>query len=295
MSVETTSLSPKTKPSQRGDGRRSYLHLVWLQFCKDRIAVIGAIVLAILFSLAIAAPLVATHDPHAIDLSIDANHLFGTDDSGRDWFSRALYGARVSLSVALMAVCISITIGTLVGSMSGFFGGIVDTLLMRFVEVLLSLPLFLIILIVQTMLPPSMYSLMLVIGLTSWMNVSRIVRGEVMNLRKQEYIEAARVTGLSNWRIVTRHILPNTVSSIIVAATLSIAYAILTEAALSYLGLGVPLPEASWGNMLQKGISRLQLAPWLVIFPGLLISITVLSFNAVGDGLRDAFDPRVRK
>jgi peptide/nickel transport system permease protein len=293
-----------TVPSlERGDQRapRSYASLIWRQFRRDRVAVAGAIVLIVFFTAALFAPLVAPYDPNAIDLRPEANlaspsldHLFGTDDAGRDWFSRAVFGARISLSVAFAAVVISISIGTVVGAVSGFFGGLVDVILMRIVEVLMSLPLFFVILIAQAMLPPSIFTLMFVIGLTSWMGVTRIVRGEVLGLRHLEYVEAAQAIGVPRYQVLIRHILPNASGPIIVAATLSVAYAILTEAALSYLGLGIPLPDPSWGNMLQKGLTRLQPAPWLVLFPGLMISITVLAFNAVGDGLRDAFDPRMK-
>ena len=282
--------------------QRSYVSMVWRQFRRNYPAVTGAVVLLLLSVIAAAAPWIAPYDPNAIDLSPQANlaapsraHLFGTDDSGRDWLSRAIYGARVSLSVAMAAMLISISLGTAVGALSGFLGGWVDIVLMRLVEVLLSLPLFLVVLIAQSLLPPSIFTLVWVIGLTSWMRVSRVVRGEVMAVRAMEYTEAARAVGVGHGRMLVRHILPNTSGPIIVAATLTIGYAILTEAALSYLGLGVPLPEPSWGNMFQKGISRLRLAPWLVMVPGVLITITVLAFNAVGDGLRDAFDPHMNR
>lgn len=278
-----------------------YLLDVWARFVRNRLSAASLVVLLVLFLAAAFAPLIAPSDPNAIDLREEMNlaapsleHPFGTDDSGRDWFSRALYGARVSLAVAFAAMLISTTIGTVVGSLAGYFGGTVDTLLMRLVEVLLSLPLFFLILIAQALLTPSIFNLMWVIGVTTWMNVSRIVRAEVMAIRATEYLHAAEAIGVPHARRIVRHVLPNATGPIIVAATLSVAYAILTEAALSYLGLGVPLPDPSWGNMLQKGLTRLQTSPWLVLFPGMLISITVLAFNFVGDGLRDAFDPLMK-
>lgn len=281
--------------------RRHYLLDVWARFVRNRLSAASLVVLVVLILAAAFAPLIVPRGPNAIDLSREMHlaapslaHPFGTDDSGRDWFSRALYGARVSLAVAFAAMLISTTIGTVVGSLAGYFGGAADTVLMRLVEVLLSLPLFFLILIAQALLTPSIFNLMWVIGVTTWMNVSRIVRAEVMAISATEYVQAAEAIGVSHRRRILRHVLPNATGPIIVAATLSVAYAILTEAALSYLGLGVPLPDPSWGNMLQKGLTRLQVAPWLVLFPGILISITVLAFNFVGDGLRDAFDPLMK-
>jgi peptide/nickel transport system permease protein len=279
-----------------------YLVDVWRRFKQNRLALAGLIVLIVLVGSAILAPLITTGSPNTADLrpemslvSPGADHLFGTDDAGRDWFTRSLYGARVSLMVGFFAMAISILIGTTFGCISGFFGGIVDTIMMRLVEVLLSLPLFFLILIAQSLLRPSMWNLTWVIGVTTWMNVSRIVRAETLSIKTTDYLEAANAIGVPPVRRMIRYVLPNIIGSIIVAATLSIAYAILTEAALSYLGLGVPLPDPSWGNMLQKGLTRLQTAPWLVLFPGLLISLTVLAFNFVGDGLRDAFDPLTKR
>lgn len=277
---------------------RHYLVDVWRRFRSNYLALAGLIVLIVLVGSAIAAPLISTGEPNKADLRPEVSlvgpsfdHFFGTDDAGRDWFTRSLYGARVSLLVAFFAMAISIAIGTTVGCVAGFFGGWVDTLLMRLVEVLLSLPLFFLILIAQALLGPSIWNLTWVIGVTTWMNVSRIVRAETLSIMTTEFLDAANAIGVPPARRMIHYVLPNIIGSIIVAATLSIAYAILTEASLSYLGLGVPLPDPSWGNMLQKGLTRLQTAPWLVLFPGLLISLTVLAFNFVGNGLRDAFDP----
>jgi peptide/nickel transport system permease protein len=277
---------------------RHFMVDVWRTFKRNRMALAGLIVLTVLVAAAIAAPLISTGKPNEADLRPEMNmlapswqHPFGTDDAGRDWFTRSLYGARVSLQVGFFAMAISILIGTSWGVTAGFFGGIVDTVLMRVVEVLLSLPLFFLVLIAQSLLKPSVWNLTWVIGVTTWMNVSRIVRAETLSIQTTDYLDAANAIGVPPIRRMWRYILPNIIGSIIVAATLSISYAILTEAALSYLGLGVPLPDPSWGNMLQKGLTRLGTAPWLVLFPGLLISITVLAFNFIGDGLRDAFDP----
>ena len=297
--METTTTLEGGAFSRSGQGKPHHFMVdVWRSFKRNRLALAGLIVLIVLVTAALAAPLITTGEPNKADLRPEMNmqapswdHLFGTDDAGRDWFTRSLYGARVSLLVGFFAMAISILIGTSWGVTSGFFGGVVDSIMMRIVEVLLSLPLFFLILIAQSLLRPSMWNLTWVIGVTTWMNVSRIVRAETMSIKTTDYLDAANAIGVPPMRRMTRYILPNIIGSIIVAATLSIAYAILTEAALSYLGLGVPLPDPSWGNMLQKGLTRLGTAPWLVLFPGLLISLTVLAFNFVGDGLRDAFGP----
>ncbi|MGH2548431.1 MAG: ABC transporter permease [Thermomicrobiales bacterium] len=298
--METVSTPVNTQIFERvsHSAGRHYLVDVWRRFRRNYLALAGLIVLIVLVGSAIAAPLISTGEPNKADLRPEMSligpsfdHYFGTDDAGRDWFTRSLYGARVSLMVAFFAMAISIAIGTTVGCVSGFFGGWVDTLLMRIVEVLLSLPLFFLILIAQALLGPSIWNLTWVIGVTTWMNVSRIVRAETLSIMTTDFLDAANAIGVPPARRMIHYVLPNIIGSIIVAATLSIAYAILTEASLSYLGLGVPLPDPSWGNMLQKGLTRLQTAPWLVLFPGLLISLTVLAFNFVGNGLRDAFDP----
>jgi peptide/nickel transport system permease protein len=278
---------------------QSYIQLAWRRFRKNRLASISAAVLIFMTVAAGLAPVIAPYDPTAIDLSptgilqpCSASHYFGTDDLGRDGFSRALYGARISLSVGFVASFTAVTIGTLVGAIAGMFGGWLDNLLMRSVDILLSVPLFFLIMISQTMMDPSIYTVMAIIGVTSWMSVARLVRGEFLNLRSSGYVTAAVVVGARRTRIAWKHILPNASNTIIVAATLRVAQAILTESALSFLGLGVQPPNASWGSMLQKGLTRLLDAPWMVWFPGILISITVLAFNFVGDGLRDALDPK---
>lgn len=299
-SVPTTLDNPLLDRAARVQSRH-YLVDVWRRFRRNYLALAGLIVLVVLVGAAVAAPVITNGEPNKADLRPEmslvgpnVDHLFGTDDAGRDWFTRSLYGARVSLLVAFFAMAISIAIGTTVGCAAGFFGGWVDTLLMRLVEVLLSLPLFFLILIAQALLGPSIWNLTWVIGVTTWMNVSRIVRAETLSIMTTDFLDAANAIGVPPARRMVHYVLPNIIGSIIVAATLSIAYAILTEASLSYLGLGVPLPDPSWGNMLQKGLTRLQTAPWLVLFPGLLISLTVLAFNFVGNGLRDAFDPLTR-
>lgn len=256
----------------------------------------GLIILGIFALLAIFAPMVAPYDPTEIiesqTLAPSLSHVFGTDDLGRDIFSRAVYGARISLTIGLVAVSISVIIGTLMGALSGYYGGWIDNLIMRFVDIMLAFPSIFLILAIQAMLTPNIYNVMIVIGLTSWMGVSRLVRGEYLRIKELSYIEAARAIGCSDLRIMFRHILPNASGPIIVAATLGMAGAILTESALSFLGMGVQPPMSSWGNMLMDSQAYMRDAPWMAIIPGLLILITVLSLYFVGEGLREKLDVR---
>jgi peptide/nickel transport system permease protein len=222
------------------------------------------------------------------------HHWMGTDQYGRDVFSRLLYGSRISLAVGLVAVSIYIFIGTFVGAAAGYYGGLVDMLLMRLVDILLCIPTFFLILMVIAFVGPSIINVMVIIGLTSWTDVARLVRGEVLSLKEREFVQAAKVIGMKDIRIIMKHILPNAMGPILVVATLGIGGAILTESALSFLGLGVQPPTPSWGNMLQEGKDHLTDAWWLVTFPGLAIFITVLGYNLLGEGLRDLLDPRLR-
>ncbi|OGB89680.1 peptide ABC transporter permease [candidate division WOR-1 bacterium RIFCSPHIGHO2_01_FULL_53_15] len=262
----------------------------------NRQALFGAALLGFFVILAIIAPLIAPYNPDEIvesqTLAPSLSHLFGTDDLGRDLFSRALHGARISLTVGFVAVLISVLIGTLFGAVSGYYGGFLDSVIMRFVDVMLAFPSIFLILAIQSMLTPNIYNVMAVIGLTSWMGVARLVRGEFLRIRELQYVEAARAIGCSDPRIIFRHILPNAQSPIIVAATLGMAGAILTESALSFLGLGVQPPMASWGNMLMDSQAYLFDAPWMSIIPGLLILLTVLSLYFVGEGLREKLNVR---
>jgi peptide/nickel transport system permease protein len=218
----------------------------------------------------------------------------GTDQYGRDVFSRLLYGSRISLAVGLVAVSIYVFIGTTIGSIAGFYGGWIDGLLMRFVDIVLSIPTFFLILMVIAFVGPSIINVMVVIGLTSWTDVARLVRGEILSLKEREFIMAARVIGMKDSRIILRHLLPNAMGPILVVTTLGIGGAILIESSLSFLGLGVQPPTASWGNMLLEGKEHLTDAWWLVVFPGFAIFLTVMGFNLLGEGLRDLWDPRLR-
>ncbi|MFH1386821.1 MAG: ABC transporter permease [bacterium] len=253
-------------------------------------------ILGLFIVLAVIAPLIVPYSPDdIIEKEIQGpslRHFFGTDDLGRDLFSRALYGARISLTVGLVAVIISVLIGTLFGALSGFYGGWLDALIMRGVDVMLAFPSIFLILAVQAMLTPNIYNVMVVIGLTSWMGVARLVRGEFLRIRELSYVEAARAIGCSDLRIILRHILPNASGPIIVAGTLGMAGAILTESALSFLGLGVQPPMPSWGNMLMDSQAYMFDAPWMAVIPGLLILATVLSLYFVGEGLREKLDVR---
>lgn len=257
------------------------------------------IVLGVTFA-AVFAPLIAPFDPNELHLDAIlkapcAEFPLGTDRLGRDVLSRLLYGGRVSLWVGFVAVGISISIGALLGLVSGYFGGLVDEIVMRFVDIMLCFPSFFLILAVVAFLEPSLFNIMVVIGLTSWMGVARLVRAETLTLREREFVSAARLAGTSTWRIMTRHILPNAMAPVTISAILDIGGAILIESGLSFLGLGVQPPQASWGNMLMDGKSVIEEASWLSLFPGLAILITVLGYNLLGESLRDFLDPRLKK
>ena len=257
------------------------------------------IVLGVTFA-AVFAPLIAPFDPNELHLDAIlkapcAEFPLGTDRLGRDVLSRLLYGGRVSLWVGFVAVGISISIGALLGLVSGYFGGLVDEIVMRFVDIMLCFPSFFLILAVVAFLEPSLFNIMVVIGLPSWMGVARLVRAETLTLREREFVSAARLAGTSTWRIMTRHILPNAMAPVTISAILGIGGAILIESGLSFLGLGVQPPQASWGNMLMDGKSVIEEASWLSLFPGLAILITVLGYNLLGESLRDFLDPRLKK
>jgi peptide/nickel transport system permease protein len=271
----------------------------WRHFKKNRLGVGGLVIIVIVFFIAIFAPFLSLYDPGKTDVSLKLKspsfqHYLGTDQLGRDVFSRMLYGSQISLSVGFVAVGISILIGILVGAMAGYKGGWVDSLLMRFVDIMLSFPSFFLILTVVAILRPNTYNVMIVIGITSWEGTARFVRAEFLSLRERDYVQAARALGVKDRRIIFRHILPNALAPVFVTASLGVASAILIEAGLSFLGFGVQPPAPSWGNILTEGRTYIFDAWWLTVFPGLAILITVLSFNLFGEGLRDALDPRLR-
>lgn len=284
-----------------GNFKNSYFYVVfWQRLKRNRLALIGGGVVGLLFMVSLLAPWITPADPNTINAyqvlaPPSWQHWFGTDDLGRDVFSRVLFGARISLKVGFVAVGIAVAIGTVVGLVSGYYSGIVDTFLMRVVDVMLCFPAFFLILAVITFLGPSIWYIMMIIGLTGWMGVSRLVRAETLSIREMDYITAARCIGCSDRRIIFRHILPNVMSPILVSATLGIAGAILTESALSFLGIGVQPPTPSWGNILTSGKDYIEFAWWLSLFPGLAILVTVLAYNLLGEGIRDALDPRVNR
>ncbi len=263
--------------------------IIWRRFKRNRLSVAGLAVILTIASVAVAAPIVAPYNPFAIDVynvisAPSSAHLLGTDELGRDVLSRMIWGGRVSLAVGFVAVGISITIGIIIGALAGFYGKAVDAILMRLVDIMLCFPTLFLILAVIAIIGPGIWVIMVVIGITSWMDVSRLVRAEILTLKERDFVAAARAVGASDFRIIFRHILPNALSPVFVSATLGIAGAILLESGLSFLGLGVQPPDASWGNILTSGKDYITVgAWWLSFFPGIAILITVLSYNLVGE------------
>jgi len=269
------------------------------RFFRHKLAMFGLAVLLLLIFVSVAAPLLTPYSPIALDLRAirrppTAEHWLGTDGTGRDVLTRIFYAGRISLSVGLVSVSISMIIGIIIGSIAGYKGGKVDMLLMRLTDMFMTFPSLVIIITVAAAMGPSVYNAMLVIGLLTWPSISRLVRGQFLSLREQQFVRAARSIGVSDWDIVFKHIFPNTISSIAVAVTFGVANAILLEASLSFLGLGVQAPTPSWGNMLRdaQSLNILEDMPWMWLPPGLMIGLAVLSINFIGDGLRDALDPR---
>ncbi len=264
---------------------------------KHPLACAGLVMILMMMLLALCAPWLSPYDPNAIQvkqilLAPSSLHWMGTDGLGRDVWSRMLYGSRISLLVGLVAVGISTLIGVILGAIAGFYRGWVDTVIMRLVDIMLSIPSFFLILAVIAFLTPSITNVMIVIGLTSWMGVTRLVRAEFLSLRQREFVLASSAMGASDVRMIFIHCLPNSLTPVLVSVVLGIASAVLLESGLSFLGLGVQAPQASWGNILTDGKEYIQFAWWLSVFPGLAILITVLGYNLLGEGLRELFDPR---
>ncbi len=275
-------------------------NVFWQHFRRNRLAVAGSIVVGLLFAISLLAPIISPYNPADIDVTsiLEAPslaHPLGTDELGRDLLSRMIWGSRISLKVGFVAVGISTTIGMLLGALAGYYGAWVERIIMRLVDVMLCFPTFFLILAVIAILEPSIWNIMMVIGITSWMGVTRLVRAEFLTLKEREFVLAAKAQGLSDRRIIFRHMLPNALAPVLVAATLGVAGAILTESALSFLGIGVQPPIPSWGNILTAGKNNIQFAWWLSVYPGLAILITVLGYNLLGEGIRDATDPRLRE
>lgn len=273
----------------------------WIQFTRNRVAVLGAWIVVAVTLAALLAPLLAPYDPAAQGslvqerlLAPSSAHLLGTDRYARDVLSRILWGARISLSIGFLAVLIAVTLGTALGAVSGYLGGWADEAIMRLVDVVLAFPRLVLLIAVVAFFEPSLALVVLVLGLTLWPPTARLVRGEVLSLKEREFVQAARALGYSGPRIVFRHLVPNALVPVIVAATLGIGNTIVLEAGLSFLGLGVQSPTPSWGGMIADHQSQLLGAWWASAFPGLALVVTVLAFNFVGDGLRDALDPALR-
>jgi peptide/nickel transport system permease protein len=267
---------------------------------RNRLAVIGGTLVALVFILSIFAPLIAPYNPSKIDIKSilvgpSSSHWLGTDDLGRDVLSRMLWGGRISLEVGFVAVGIATIIGIILGSLAGFYGGWIDSLIMRAVDIMLSIPTIFLILAVIAILEPSIINIMIIIGFTSWMEPARLIRAEFITLKEREFVIAAHAIGATDSRIIMKHVLPNGLSPILVSATMGIGGAILVESALSFLGLGVQPPTPSWGSLLSAGKDNIEIAWWLSAFPGLAILITVLGYNLLGEGIRDALDPRQRE
>lgn len=288
-----------------------FLQMAWQRFRRDKLAMLGGAIVIILTLAAIGAPLLSKYatrySPQQIELGATLKpigyqksadlpvHVLGTDELGRDVLTRIIYGGRVSLYISILTVLVSMTIGTLLGAVAGFYGGAIDSLLMRFVDIVYAIPGLFLLILISVVFRPGVTGMAFVLASLSWIGVSRLVRGEFLSLRKRDFVDAARVVGASNARLIFQHILPNATSPIIVAASLAIGNVILVETALSFLGMGVQPPTPSWGNMLTNARQYLYRAPQLIVIPGIFIFVTVLAANLMGNGLRDALDPRLRE
>lgn len=271
----------------------------WKRLRKNKLAMLGLGIVIVLILIAIFASFIAPYNPierlkEESSLSPSRIHLFGTDLLGRDIFSRVIYGSRISIVVGVVAVGISVVIGLFLGALSGYFGNIPDAFIMRIADIFFAFPYILGAIVIMTVLGPGIVNIFIAIGILGWASFARILRGSILSIKNKEYIEAAKALGASNYRIITKHIFPNAFAPIIVYATMNIGTAIIVEAALSFLGLGVQPPTPAWGKMLSESLNYIDIAPWMMLFPGLAIVITVLGFVLLGDGLRDAFDPRLR-
>jgi len=270
------------------------------ELIKNRFALIALIFILAMIAFALLAPVIARYNPESTDsrsvlTAPSKDHIFGTDRLGRDIFSRIVYGSRISLSIGFIAVGIAVLIGIFFGSIAGYYGGRIDSVLMRFVDLMLCFPTIFLILAVIALLEPSITNIMVVIGATSWMGIARLVRAAILTLKERDYVAASKVMGAHDAWIILRHLIPNAIGPVLVSATLGVGGAILIESALSFLGIGVQPPTPSWGNILMDGKSTLGVAWWLTIYPGLFILFTVLSYNILGEALRDYLEPRLKK
>ena len=310
--ADSEAVQPQEKPvldlSPKYREQQTMGQLIWHSYRRHKPAMIGTVIILIFALAAIFASYISPWDPKKTNLDAmlqppSAEHIMGTDELGRDLLTRILYGGRVSLSIGVMAMALAVVVGAVVGGVAGFYGGWVDNVLMRFTDMMLAFPSLFILIILSLALRDipiealrgtafaSVFSIVLVIAVLAWMRVARLVRASFLSLKEKEFIEAARSSGVPNWRIMVRHLLPNAMSPIIVAATFRVATSIITESGLSYLGFGVQPPTPTWGNMLKNAQDQMTRAPWTAIFPGLMIFIAVIAINFIGDGLRDALDP----
>ncbi len=288
------------KVSSRSFGQETLGHIFWKRFRKNQLALAGTAIVLFLFIVAIFAHSIAPYDPGQLNIKKilqepSVEHIFGTDALGRDVLSRMIYGSRISLMVGFVAVGIATVIGIFLGALAGYYGRWVDQLIMRFVDIMLCFPTFFLILAVIALLEPSIWNIMIIIGITGWMGVSRLVRAEFLSLKERDFTVAEKALGAKDFRIIFGHIMPNAMAPVLVSATLGVAGAILTESALSFLGIGVQPPTPSWGNILTAGKDNIEIAWWLSLYPGLAILITVLGYNLLGEGIRDAIDPRLKQ
>lgn len=291
---ETTNAQEIVRPST------TYWQDVWRRLKKNRMAMAGLCMIVLIITLAIFGPIISPYtysdqDLNATNRPPSAAHWFGTDNLGRDLLTRVLFGARISLSVGFVASFIILTIGVIYGGIAGFFGGWLDNLMMRIVDILWAVPLTLFVILLMVVMGPGLLTIFVALGSVYWVGMARIVRGQIISLKNQEFVLAARTIGASPWRILLRHLIPNAMGPIIVTVTLNIPNAIFTEAFLSFIGLGVSAPMASWGVLASEGAQSIRAYPWQIFFPALAISLTMLAFNFLGDGLRDALDPRMRR
>lgn len=289
---------PQAKPEDGSIGKGFYGDTL-KRLKRNKVAMVSLVVIVLIALMAIFAPYVAPYDPYVQDLSKilappSAEHWLGTDDLGRDILSRVIHGARVSLTVGLVAESIALALGVVIGAVAGYFGSWVDNLISRIMEVFASFPQILFAMGIMFAMGPGILNIFIAIGLVGWTGVARIVRGQVMQLKKMEYVQAARATGAGTAHIIFRHLIPNCLPTIIIVAAMNIPANIMTEASLSFIGLGVQLPHPSWGSMVSIGRKYIRMAPHFSVYPGIVIIITVLAFTMLGDGLRDALDPRMK-
>lgn len=279
----------------------SPMGMAWKRLKKNKMAVVAFVILLIFILLALLAPIISPYERDEIDLfSIEGEpnekHILGTDELGRDVLTRLLWGSRVSLSVGIIATLIQLCVGVTLGAAAGYYGGFTDSIIMRFVDIIMCFPYFVIAIAMAAILGPSLVNLIIIIGVLNWTKIARIVRAEILTLKEREFVEAAKALGLNSFEIITKHLLPNTLAPVIVYATLAVAQGILMEAALSFLGMGVKQPQPSWGNMLAaaQNLHVLSYAWWLWVPSGIMVFLTVISINFLGDGLRDALDPKLK-